>query len=63
MGTDKSGRTILLLDFESNSPICLAHTSRLRVQDDLDPVLLQDLGNFFCDVRVLAGQQLGSQTE
>src|ERR1035437_633108 len=48
----------LLLDLQSNAAIRLAHAIRIRVQQDLNSVLLKYLGNFFRDVGILAIEQL-----
>src|ERR1017187_6863233 len=44
----------LLLDLQSNAAIRLAHAIRIRVQQDLNSILLKYLGDFFRDVGVLA---------
>src|ERR1700730_4376876 len=51
----------LLLDLQSNAPVCLADANRSCVQQDLNIVLLQNLGDFFRDVGVLATEQLTSR--
>src|ERR1019366_4163798 len=53
----------LLLDLQPNAAIRLAHAMRIRVQQDLDSILLKYLGNFFRDVGVLAVEQLASRLD
>src|SRR5260370_25663501 len=61
MRTNERCRTSRLLVFETNVPIRLPNTTHSGVQQDLNPVLLKNLGDFFSDIRVFAGEQLSAQ--
>src|SRR3981081_2248241 len=61
MRAGQSLRFALLLDLHSNVRARLANATYLGVQQDLNPVLLKNLGDFFRDVWVFAGEQLSAQ--
>src|SRR5207245_3541834 len=61
MRTGQSGRSAVLLDLQLNAPVNLSDVNRSCLQQDLNPVLLQDLSNVSRDVGVLAGEQLASR--
>src|SRR5436190_23168504 len=61
MRTGQSGRMAVLLDLQLNAPVNLSDMNRSCLQQDLNTVLLQDLGNFSRDVGVLASKQLASR--
>src|SRR3981081_2323696 len=61
MRAGQSLRIALLLDLHSNGRARLANATYLGVQQDLNPVLLKNLGDFFRDVWVFAGEQLSAQ--
>src|ERR1019366_9490469 len=48
----------VLLDLQSNAATRLAHAIRIRVQQDLNSILLKYLSDFFGDVGVLAIEKL-----
>src|SRR6267378_3694806 len=50
-----------LLDLQSNAPVCLSDVNRFGVQQDLNPILLKNPGDFFRDIPVFAGEQLSTQ--
>src|SRR3984893_13326175 len=60
MRTNSRCRTSRLLVLETNVPIRLPDTTHSGVQQDLNPVLLKNLGDFFGDIRVFAGEQLSA---
>src|SRR5438552_1962038 len=61
MRTGQSGRSAVLLDLQLNAPVNLSDVNRSCLQQDLNPVLLQDLANFSRDVGVLTSQQLAGR--
>src|SRR6266487_2898746 len=61
MRTGQSGRMAVLLDLQLNAPVNLSDMNRSCLEQDLNTVLLQDLGNFSRDVGVLASKQLASR--
>src|ERR1700692_882843 len=54
-------RIALLLHLQPNVPVRLPDANRSCVQQDLNSVLLKNLGDFFGDIRVFAGEQLSAQ--
>src|ERR1700686_2794557 len=54
-------RIALLLHLQPNVPVRLPDANRSCVQQDLNSVLLKNLGDFFRDIRVFAGEQLSAQ--
>src|SRR5207237_10771055 len=61
MRSGQSGRVAVLLNLQLNAPVNLSDMNRSCVQQDLSPVLLQDLANFSRDVGVLTSQQLAGR--
>ncbi len=51
----------LLLDVQPNVPVRLGNPSHFGIQQDLNPVLLKNLGDFFRDVWIFPGEQLSAQ--
>src|SRR4029077_6315269 len=50
-----------LLDFQPNVPVRLSNANHSGVQQDLNPVLLKNPGDFFRDFRVFADEQLSTR--
>src|ERR1700737_787508 len=61
MRAGQSLRIALLLNLHSKVRARLANANYLGVQQDLNPVLLKNLGDFFRDVWVFTGEQLSAQ--
>src|SRR6266481_8864919 len=60
-GQSQSRCVALLFDLQSKVPVCLSNANQFSVQQDLNPVLLKNLGDFLRDIWVFAGEQLSAQ--
>src|SRR6516165_3304248 len=58
MRTCKSSRLALSAYLQRNNSAGLLSASSLRIEKNLDAILPKYFRNFFCNIRILAGQQL-----